>query len=328
MMRLPTSWRSGSASEPVSALIGGAEKQPPREAVGFRLVQPSGRLTVAPAPHRTTRQFSAILLLEDEWELDVEAVAATAAMRFPTIGQIDARPALAPERPGAAMIDGAKVTMQMLPGQVPAERLSPPLVPVRGWDPEPAIRNHVGAVEITCGGDLPGLEGAEAYAAAVHFVATAALRVAPVSAVLWREGWVLSAPQSFADAAEKILAGRMPLSTWVSFASVVPSGYDPALATGMVTYGMRHFIGRELELAPRPCNARDAYRSIARVAGMALNTGLALEDGQQLADIAGEFTLTVRERTFWLRRDLSAYVLVAPDSVVDTETLKPRSRVA
>ena len=338
MMRLPASWRVNTTPQPVPGLVSGldsgpvaaipgAEARPLREPVGFRLVEPSGNLTPAIVGNRASRRFTAIILLDDEWELDVEAVAATVALRFPTIGHVDARPGAALGQPGAVLIDGATVTMQMLPGRVPSDRLSPALEPVRGWDPEPAIRRHVGALEISCGGELAGLEGAEAYAAAVHFVATAACRVAAAGAVLWRDGWVLSSPEAFAAGAEMILGGHMPLHAWVSFAHIVPRGYEPADATGMVSYGMRPFIGRELELAPRPCNAREAQRAISRVARRALESGLTLEDGQQLSD-EGELPLTVRERTFWLRRDQSAYVLVAADSVVDAETLKPRSQVA
>lgn len=326
MMRFPASRCAESAPEPVAAVLH-AEERSRCEAVGFRLVEPSGKLTPAITRNRASRGFSAIVLLEDGWDLDVEAVAATVALRFPTIGRIETRSGTALDEPGAVLIDGATVTMQMLPGRVPSDRLSPPLNPVRTWNPESVVRRHVGAVEITCGGELAGLEGAEAYAAAVHFVATAACRVAPASAVLWREGWVLSTPEAFAAGAEKILAGRMPLNAWISFAPIVPKGFGPEDATGMVTYGLRHFIGRELELAPRPCNPRDAHRSISRIARMTLEAGLTLEDGQQLSDDC-EPALTVRERTFWLRRDLSAYVLVAADSVVDTETLTPRSQVA
>ena len=328
MMRLPNAAPAEPAPDAVSGLLTGVEAGPGREPVGFRLVDASGRLTPAATGGRMSRQFTAIVLLEDEWALDVEAVAATTRMRFPTIGRVDVRSSDGPEPSGAVTIDGAVVTLHQLPGRVPPERLNPPLKPVRSWDAEPAIRRHVGAIEISCGGALPGLEGAEAYAAAVHFVATAACQVAPAGAVLWRESCAITEPAVFADCAEKILQGRMPLAAWVSFATIVPKGYAPEDATGMVTYGMRHFIGRELELAPRPGSPRDAWRCVSRIARMALDRGLKLEDGQHLADPKGEFEVTVRERTFWLRRDLSAYVLVSPDSVLDVETLKPRSQVA
>ena len=272
------------------------------------------------------RQFTATILLEEPGEPDVEAIAATLAMRFPTIGRIGALPA-AGGADGAVTIDGARVTLR-LADRVPEEGFGPPLRLIRPWEPAPAIHRHAATLEVACGGELPGLEGAEAYAAAVHFVATAACQVAPAAAVFWREGWAISEPEAFASGAESILSGCMPLSSWVGFAAIVPRGHAPEEATGMVTYGLRPFIGREIELAPRPGGPRNAYRCVSRIARMALDRGVALEDGQHLADPGGAFAVTVRERNYWLRPDHSAYVLVADDSFVDAETLKPRNRVA
>ena len=96
----------------------------------------------------------------------------------------------------------------------------------------------------------------------------------------------------------------------------------------MVTYGMRPFIGRELELAPRPGDPRAAWRSLGGIAGMALDGGLRLTDGVRLEDAAGAWAVTVRERDFWLRRDEPAFVLVADDAIVDAETLQPRREPA
>lgn len=326
MMRHPDATRAEISPQAATALpeAGTQERHAP---VGFRVVDASGRLVPPASDSPMSRQFTATILLNFDWELDVEAIAATTRMRFPTIGDIDAFPADGSEA-GAVTIDGARVTLTRLPGRVPTDRLNPPLKPVRSWDCDSAVRRHVAAIEVTCGGELSGLEGAEAYAAAVHFVVAAACQVAPACAVLWREGCAITEPGVFADCAEDILHGRMPLAAWVSFAAVVPKGHAPEAATGMVTYGLRRFIGRELELAPRPGSTRDAYRCVSRIARMALDRGLKLEDGQHIADPEGAFAVTVRERTFWLRRNLSAYVLVAGDSVLDVETLRPRNAVA
>ena len=326
MLRFPNMPRADSVPASISAWLGGMEAPAWRETMGFRLVRPSDRLLPATTEGRMPRQFTATILLEEPGEPEVEAIAATMAMRFPTIGRIGALPATG-ESDGAVTIDGARVTLR-LSDRVPEEGFLPPLKLIRPWDPVRAIRRHTAALEVACGGELPGLEGAEAYAAAVHFVATAACQVAPATAILWREGWAVSDPEAFARDAESILSGCMPLSSWVGFAAIVPRGHAPEEATGMVTYGLRPFIGREIELAPRPGGPREACRCVSRVARMALDRGIALEDGQHLADPGGAFAVTVRERNYWLRPDHSAYVLVADDSFVDAETLKPRNRVA
>jgi hypothetical protein len=120
----------------------------------------------------------------------------------------------------------------------------------------------------------------------------------------------------------------MPLGAWVSFSPVVPRGYPPEQATGMVTYGMRPFIGRELELAPRPGDARSAWRCVARIARLALDRGVRLADGQRLGEAEACPAMTVRERDQWLRRAEPVFVLVADDSIVDAATLQPRSEHA
>ena len=113
------------------------------------------------------------------------------------------------------------------------------------------------------------------------------------------------------------------MGLWVTFAPVVPRGYEPSAATGLVTYGLRPFIGHELELAPRPGDPKSAYQCLSAIVNLVLDKGLELHDGQRLEDSAESFALTVRERRYWLRRDESAFVLVADDSVVDNETLQP-----
>ena len=324
MLRLPLASRAEPVHEPMADLVDGLDAPAGIGTMGLRLIEPAD--TLAPCP--PARQFRATILLEESWQPDVEAIAATLATRFPTIGRIEVPRSRPGEAAGVIAIDGARVSVHRIPGRVPAERFAPPLKILRRWDPEDAIRCHAGAIEITCGGDLPGLVCAEAYAAAVHFTVTAACQVARATAVLWREGWVVSEPGAFADGAEQILAGRMPLGTWVSFSPVVPRGLARGDATGMVTCGMRPFIGRELELSPRPGAARDARRCLSRIARMVLDRGVALEDGRQLIDPDGGFAVTVRERSFWLRRDLSTYVLVSDDSVADIRMLKAETEVA
>ncbi len=273
-----------------------------------------------------SRHFTATILLERPWPLDIDAVGAAVEEHYPEIGRIESVPGQASGLDsGLLRIDGGHVVLTSDPQPVPGEQLSPELKLLRSWDPAPAIRSHQAHLTISCGGRLPGLEGAEAYAAAVHFVAAAVTHVAPALAVFWQRSYTLTEPGLFREKAARLVEGRMPLGAWVGFASIVPKGYSEREAIGTATYGLRHFIGRELELAPRPCEAKEAFELITSVARPALDRGIALSDGQKLTDVAGTGTaLTVRERTYWLRRKLSAFVLVAEDSVVDSMTLKPR----
>lgn len=272
-----------------------------------------------------SRQFAASILLDEHWDLDLDALGTEIETRFPQVGDVEVFPGQNGGNPsGLVRIDGGNVVVTAFSGPVPGEQLSPQLSVMRQWDPSEVVANHRAHVMISCGGRLPGLEGAEAYAATVHFVAAAAASIAPCSAVLWRHSYAIVQRGVFQAAAGRLLRGRMPLPIWASFASVVPRGYSPEEALGMVSYGLRPFLGRELELAPRPGPVDSAYECISSVARRTLDGGYGLTDGMRVEGREGAFSVTVRERTYWLRRDLSAYVLVADDAVVDTETLRPR----
>ena len=272
-----------------------------------------------------SRHFSAILLLDQHWKLNVDAIATALRTLYPGIGEIDPVPGQAEdEDAGVLIVDGATVVLQSHPAPVPQEQLNAPLRTLRAGGAEEAVARHTAHITISAGGALPGLEGAEAYAAVVHFVAAAALSVTPSSAVLWKQGWALTRAETFATAANMLLQGKMPVGTWVSFATVVPTGLRPEQALGMVTYGMRPFIGRELELAPRPADAKSAFRVLNATCRVLLDRGLQISDGMVLDTTESGVRLTVREKTYWLRRDQSAYVLVTDDAIVDPASLRAR----
>lgn len=273
-----------------------------------------------------SRHFTAVLLLEKPVDVDIDRLALTVMEEFPQIGWVEpVAGQVGQGRSGILRIEGGHVVVTLTHQPFPEEEFFPELQVLRTWDPVPVLAGHGAYLTVSCGGGLEGIEGAEAYAAAVHFVTAAACSLLPGLAVFWQRGFTITTPEDFCDASLGLLQGRMPLGAWVSFASIVPRGYVPAKAQGMVTYGMLPFIGRELELAPRPGNTREAYDCIAAIARNTLDKGVNLTDGQRyVTSGATGVPMTVRERTYWLRRDQSAFVLVTDDSVVDTETLRPR----
>lgn len=273
------------------------------------------------------RHFSATILMQRPWALDIDALADTVRQRFPQIGTVEAMPGQVPNREaGLLTIDGGKVVVMCLHAPVPNDQLFPPLRTLRVWDPEPAISAHNAHVIVSCGGDLPGVDGAKAYAAAAHFVAAAVAEMGPAVAVFWPGGWSLQSPEAFTESASTILDGRAPIGAWMSFATIVPRGFAAEQATGIVSYGLRPFLGRELELAPAPVDGKTAYRRLAAITRAVMDKGATLADGQTVVDPDHTFSMIVRARNFWLRRDLSAFVLVGEDSVIDPETLRPAER--
>ena len=270
------------------------------------------------------RSFTATLLLDQSWPLDVDHVARALIDRFPTIGKIDSLPGQS-EETGLLTIDHAQIVLQASETPIDTETAFPPLRVLRTWDPALAVDAHNAQISVSCGGRLPGLEGGLAYAAATHFVATALAGICKPLAVLWEPARQIVEPGEFAMTAESLLTGTLPQAAWISYAPIAPEGEHQSTATGMVTYGMKAFIGRELELAPRPGDARDAYRCMGAVVRRVMGDGCTLRDGLEMVDREAGITLTVRERLYWLRREESVFVLVAEDSIVDPWTLRQRN---
>ncbi len=270
--------------------------------------------------------FAATLLLAEPWALDCAAIAATLRTRFPQIGEIDVA-ALddGAHNKGAVTIDSAMVTLEVSPTPLPASSLSPALSTLKTWDSDAVVRGHAAHMTVSCKGPLlGGVDGAKAYAAVCHFVAAAAALVAPVQAVFWGTGWALTEASAFIKTTSEILNGRMPITSWVSFATIVPKGYQADTASGMVTYGMRAFVGRELELAPRMDKPANAFRIVNGVSRKLLNSGDTLTDDLVLRMKTGPVTVSVAARDYWLRRNVPAYVLVTEDSLIEPGTLRPR----
>ncbi len=273
--------------------------------------------------------LTATVLLEEPLPLDTQALAAAVSDRFPQIGHVE--PVLNQSVDGTAAllrIDGAHVVVTLEEGRCTPADLKPELRTVRGWNCKDAVARHRARLTISCGGQPAGLEWAKAHAAAVHFVTAALLPDLPALAVLWNTGYVIAPVGEFGEASTALLAGHLPVPLWLSFATVVPKGFEADSALGIVTYGLRPFVGYELELAPRPCTASEALGSVAAIARKVLTGKTGLNDGDRLTDGETLHDFTVRERNFWLRRDLSARVLVTPDAVVEVESLRPRPRRA
>lgn len=271
------------------------------------------------------RYFTATVLLEEPWPLDIDRIARALVDRYPNIGKVDALPGQATGETGLLTIDHAQVVLQSISSPMTEEEARPQLRVLRTWDPDPAFAMHQAQITVTCGGRLPGVDGGKAFAAATHFVTTAVAGMVTPLAIHWGPAKQLVEPSDFAVSAETLLTGTMPLGAWIGYAPIVPEGAETK-ATGMVTYGLRPFIQHELELAPRTGDPRAAYRCVGAVVRRLMHEGLELRDGMRMEDPKAGLALTVRERRYWLRREESVFVLVAEDSIVDPWSLRPRDR--
>lgn len=271
-------------------------------------------------------QFTAHLLLQRPWALDIEALARHLRQTYPEIGAIDAVPG-ANGAAGLLTIDNGMVVVMTMAGRLPEAQLWPPFQTLANWAPHKAVADHAAHLVVACGGDnIPGREGACAFGAATTFTAAGLAEIAPVTAMQWVPGWTMLAPAEITGAAEALLAGRLPIEAWISTIPIVPRGYRPDQALGLVTHGLVPFMGREVELAPARVTKKGAYRRVRRVLVEMLEGRAVPEDREEIDPPPGGDPLIVRRSRSWWRPDMPAFVCLSRDSVVDPDSLEIRPR--
>ena len=109
------------------------------------------------------RYFTATVLLEEAWPLDVDRIARALVDRYPNIGKVDALPGQAAGETGLLTIDHAQVVLQSISSPMIEEEARPQLRVLRTWDPDPAFAQHKAQITVTCGGRLPGVDGGKAF---------------------------------------------------------------------------------------------------------------------------------------------------------------------
>lgn len=267
--------------------------------------------------------FKATLLLEQHYEMDIASIADAAARDYHGLGKFDGVPSPAKPESGIIRIDETQVVIEAIADRVPNLALQPEAPLHRPAIKAPDVSNHKAHIDICCGGQNETLLSMQTYAAAVHLIAASISRIVPTLGVLWHGSGTLTAPDAFRDTIKPMLDDTMPLDIWVGFAPIVPDGYSPEAATGMLTSGLRPFLGRELELAPRRGDADSARECLSSVTRRILDHGMTLKSGQQLSEIEAVLAAKVRRRDYWLRRDRSTFVLVTDDAIVEQDTLLP-----
>lgn len=278
-----------------------------------------------------TIHFTSCVLLDDDFTFDIDRIAAIVRERFPQIGQIDALPGVSATA-GLLTIDEGLVVVEHVPEPMAPAELWPSFKPLRGWDPVPAVTRHRSHLIVSCGGDnLPGVEGAKTFAAAATFVAGALAHATPASAAFWAHGAVLLRPAEMVRAADILLQGRAPRDAWLSYEPIVPRGFARDQALGLVTHGLRPFLGREIELAPAARTARECYLRLVVAIDHLLGRCITPRDGDEISGLDGHFACTLRLRRQWWRKGVPAIVLVEEESLVDPDTLAlpvPRRKAA
>ncbi|MEM1382931.1 MAG: hypothetical protein AAF713_17215 [Pseudomonadota bacterium] len=273
-------------------------------------------------------RFNAVVLLERAWTPDIGSIAALIAQHYPVLGKPDWR---MEGDEGVLVLDGAEVRIATVPAALLSSDLKPPMLMLGQPDANAIAERQKAHVVVSAEGEGEG-QGptwTKAYAAITTLVTTIVASEAPaLLSIFWPHASVFWTLEQAQRAAEAILSGSTPLEQWIGFAIVTPSNIDRDDVGGMVTWGLRAFVGKEIELAPAPLPPAQVGRHVIGVCKLILDGGATFRDRETLRADAGGPVFVIRERDFWLRRGIPAYVLISEDAVVDPETLLPKSALA
>ncbi|MEM6945094.1 MAG: hypothetical protein AAF565_15225 [Pseudomonadota bacterium] len=208
------------------------------------------------------------------------------------------------------------------------------LKPIRVNEPHEALRRQRFHIVIApVGGDAGERVAALYQATAVQTAAALLAKGAGAEGVFWNPSEGFQTTEDALDAARRARAGDVPIDKWVQLFpthfSDLPGGLGPEYP-GMLTLGLRPFIGRELEMAPSKRKHIWLAKTLLGLATLSVAQGRVFDDGHtaENEEDGTHFRIRAADKG-WLRRadGLPALVIVPEDSIVDPDTLMVRSDV-
>ncbi len=204
-------------------------------------------------------RFQANIALRDAQTLSAEALCAQAHAMWPGEPLVDLAPLIsivAPDEAGGGTgfmltAAGQHYTILFIARPLTAYSFTPR--PEAAEAAPVAIADHGAHVAVSTSGALR-TQAEIVQAASVASVLVAALTtLLPSVAVIWDTSATITPPDIFRESAMALHGRRIPVAEWVGFrwGTPIPSLDGPPLL-GLVTTGLRPFIGREIELVPSP----------------------------------------------------------------------------
>lgn len=273
-----------------------------------------------------TRRIEAFILLRTGWRPEIAAFAKAIEDRFPEIGPVAGHAAAAESgTPDRLEVDGASVALSVVNAPYPPEQLLAPVRLIDHVDPDALVATQLAYVMLSAEAPEGEAEIVEAYAALVTLVAATVTAEAPALAAFWSESWRLLAPPEMARAAERVMEGDPPRDVWISFAELRGQRAGGGANRGLMSFGLRAFCGREVEVAPAPMTLAEA-EAMARTVVARMLDGPAIADGESLEHEGRVAPATLRLADRYLRPRQPAVVVVVPDAVVAADTLEPKEQ--
>ena len=267
-------------------------------------------------------RLEAFVLLKKAWKPDLGAIMAELDWRYPQAGRTRVRrDGATNEAAGTIYVDGAPVEIALVNAPYPAEQLNPPM---RLIDREGAIAasGHSAYILVSVTSPSDELDWIKVHAALLTLVTTVVAVKSGAVCVFWSESWACITPEQLEEAAGAVMRGEPPVEFWVSFAQARPARVAGEAMSGIASFGLRPFVGRELEIAPIPAMPTGAVGCLRAAARRLLTVEWEPWDRQavKLNSFAEPLTVRFIDAGF-MRRGVPAMVLIAPDASVDAETL-------
>lgn len=272
----------------------------------------------------TTTRVECFVLLRMGWHPPVEELCEKIRERFPMLESVTGVGAEADSgMPDKITIDGATVSLSVVNAPYPPESLLAPVRLIEHVDPDGLASAQLAYVMLSAEAPEGSAELAEAYSALLTLVASVVAGDAPSVACFWSESWRLVSPADMINAAERIVDGDFPRDLWISFAEVKGAKAGGPGNRGLLSFGLRVFTGREVEVAPAPIPLATA-EALARTIAYRLIDEQKPIDFDTLSFSGLEEPVTLRFAETFLRPRQPALVAVPGNSVYGADTLEPK----
>ncbi|MEM8761040.1 MAG: hypothetical protein AAGE83_12085 [Pseudomonadota bacterium] len=279
-----------------------------------------------------TTRIEAFVLLNGGWKPDAMDFAAALGARYPGIGRVRGKQAEEGSgTPHVISVDGAALQMFVVNAPYPTEQLLPPLRLIEHVDPEPVARAQVAYVMLSAewpdlGEDASPAERAEiagAYSALLTLVTAMTMREAPALAAFWTESWRFWSAEQVEAAAEGVMRGEPPFSLWYSLAEIKGARAGGGDMLGAMTFGLKPFCGREVEVAPAPVGSQ-IVQALAKGVAERMLSGALVEDHEALMQPGLMEPAVIRLADRFMRPRQPVVLVVPPDAGIDAQTLESK----
>jgi hypothetical protein len=178
--------------------------------------------------------------------------------------------------------EDAHILYALMPGPIPANDVDAILEATYLWpDAAGELRGHEGHVIVTVMSELPAAERLR-----ILTVATAALLGACEQSlgVFWCDSFMFVSPDMFADLADDVMTGKIPLLLWVNFrVGSGPNGKSIGCTRGLTSVGLM-----EIETLDSPEPVGELRERLLGLAEYLIENGPVLHDGNTIGETMEE----------------------------------------